>query len=428
MSNEVANQISVDQLRVGVYVYLDVGWMHHPFNFNNFKIRTEEQLATIQGLGLGLVRWDPARSDIKPLAKSEISGAAAVPQVPTQESEAAKAELARLMAVKEERIRKQAEHRQKIEKVERAFANAAAVIKGVNKSIYAQPQQAMADTAQLIAGMVDELLGAPDLAIQVMADKPGNEDVYLHSLNVSVLAMVLGKEMNMPAELIKLVGSASIFHDIGLNDVPDRILHATGPLTKAEREFRELHTQYGFDLARKIGLPVSVANIVAQHHELYDGSGYPKRLKGDAIDPLARLVCVINAYDNLCNPVQVANAMTPHMALSSMFAQQRSQFDVRFLQAFIKFMGVYPPGTLVGLSNDAIGLVVRVNSKRPLRPTVIVYDAGVPKSEAMMLDLDEEPDINITKAYKPSQLPQSVYEYLAPRKRVNYYFDAGAGA
>ena len=120
----------------------------------------------------------------------------------------------------------------------------------------------------------------------------------------------------------------------------------------------------------------------------------------------------------------LAKAMTPHEALSLMFAQRRAKFDTRALQVMIRCLGVYPPGTVVKLSNDAIALVSSVNPAKPLRPWVTVYDASIPKDEAIMLDLEEEPDINIAKALRPIQLPAEVYEYLSPRKRVTYYFDA----
>ena len=172
--------------------------------------------------------------------------------------------------------------------------------------------------------------------------------------------------------------------------------------------------------------PSSLASIIAQHHELADGSGYPKGLKGEQIDPLARIVSLVNYYDNLCNPADLAKAMTPHEALSLMFAQRRAKFDARALQVMIRCLGVYPPGSVVRLSNDALALVSSVNPQRPLRPWVTVFDPQVPRDEAIMLDLDEEPDINITKALRPIQLPPEVYEYLSPRKRVTYYFDADA--
>jgi HD-GYP domain-containing protein (c-di-GMP phosphodiesterase class II) len=230
--------------------------------------------------------------------------------------------------------------------------------------------------------------------------------------------------LKLPAELVRMVGMGALFHDIGLNEIPARLHGSPGTLTKAEREFRELHCQYGFDLGKKVGLPPAALNIIVQHHEHFDGSGYPKKLKGDAIDLLARLVAVVNAYDNLCNPANIAQALTPHEALSQIFAQQRNRFDPRLLQAFIRFMGVYPPGTVVGLSNEELGLVIKTSSARPLKPTLIMYDAAIPRHEAVILNLDEEPDINISRAIRPGQLPPAVFDYLSPRRRVSYYFDA----
>ena len=441
MAQDKEHSITVDQLQVGVYVYLDVGWMQHPFSFNNFKIRDEAQLKTIRELGLKLVRWDPARSDLKPLAKGAGSAVAppeqAAPVAAVQDAaqdaahaaehstEHAAAQAA-MMADKRARIQALTEHREKIAMVEQAFTSAASVVRSIGKTIYSQPAKTIAEAGQLVGDMVDALLVAPDLAIQVMAEKPGAEDVYFHSLNVSVLAMIVARELNLPADVVKLVGIGSLFHDIGLNEVPAKILNNPGTLSKPERDFREMHCQYGLDIGKKAGLAQTALNIIYQHHEHFDGSGYPRKLKGEAIDPLARLVALVNAYDNLCNPVNIAQALTPHEALSLMFSKHRALFDPKLLQVFIRFMGVYPPGTVVGLSNEALGLVIKVNAARALKPTVIVYDADIPKSEALILDLGNEPDINISRAIRPALLPPAVFDYLSPRRRVSYYFDAGA--
>jgi putative nucleotidyltransferase with HDIG domain len=436
MRQAAENVISVNQLQVGVYVYLDVGWMQHPFSFNNFKIRDEAQLKTIRELGLQRVRWDPARSDLKPLAKGAVpavapteQGAPVAAEVTAATGAAHEAEheaaQAAMMADKRARIQALTEHREKIAKVEQAFTNAANVARGIGKTIYSQPAKTVAEAGQLVGDMVEALLLAPDLAIQVMAEKPGAEDVYFHALNVSVLAMIIARELNLPADVVKLLGIGALFHDIGLNEVPAKILNNPGTLTKPERDFREMHCQYGLDIGKKAGLAQTALNIIYQHHEHFDGSGYPHKLKGEAIDPLARLVALVNAYDNLCNPMNITQALTPHEALSLMFSKHRALFDPKLLQVFIRFMGVYPPGTVVGLSNEALGLVIKVNATRALKPTVIVYDADIPKSEALILDLGDEPDINISRAIRPAQLPPAVFDYLSPRRRISYYFDAG---
>ena len=109
-----------------------------------------------------------------------------------------------------------------------------------------------------------------------------------------------------------------------------------------------------------------------------------------------------------------------------MFARLRNKFDPKLLQVFIHCLGVYPPGPIVQLSNGVIGAVTTVNTARPTRPIILTYDADLPKEEAILLDMDSQADLNISKAIRPAQVPREVYNYLSPRKRVSYYFDAAA--
>jgi len=169
-----------------------------------------------------------------------------------------------------------------------------------------------------------------------------------------------------------------------------------------------------------------VLAIIREHHELFDGTGYPGKLKAEAIGLLSRIVVIANYYDELCNPLTVADALTPHEALSLMFAKLRGKFDAKLLQVFIRCLGVYPPGTIVQLSNGVLGMVATVNTARPMKPMLVVYDANVPKEEAIMLDMEHETEVNIAKAIRPAQVPREVYGYLSPRKRVSYYFDAAS--
>jgi HD-GYP domain-containing protein (c-di-GMP phosphodiesterase class II) len=212
-------------------------------------------------------------------------------------------------------------------------------------------------------------------------------------------------------------------HDIGRKELPDKILKKPEALTQAERNFYEMHCQYGVDMGQRLRLAPAALAIIREHHELFDGMGYPAKLKGESINLLSRIVSIANYYDELCNPPALIDAQTPHEALSLMFAKLRSRFDPKLLQVFIRCLGVYPPGTIVQLSNGAIGMVATVNTARPMKPTVMVYDADVPKNEAILLDMDRETEFNIAKAIRPAQVPREVYNYLSPRKRVSYYFN-----
>jgi hypothetical protein len=117
-------------------------------------------------------------------------------------------------------------------------------------------------------------------------------------------------------------------------------------------------------------------------------------------------------------------ALTPHEALSLLFAQAREQFDASMLNSFIRMMGVYPAGSVVQLTDDRHALVMSVNSTRPLKPNVLVHDAQRPREEALVLNLMSTPDIGIRRSLKPAQLPADALAYLAPRPRVAYFFEA----
>ena len=261
-----------------------------------------------------------------------------------------------------------------------------------------------------------------------MDDRIGGEELYFHSLNVTTLSLMMARDLRLPADVIQHLGMGALFHDIGRREIPNKILMKTEPLTQAERNYYELHCQYGIELGQRLKFSPPVLAVILKHHELFDGSGYPRHLKGEAINALARIVAVANYYDELCNPLNVADALTPHEALSLMFARLRAKFDAKILQVFVRCLGVYPPGTVVQLSNGVIGMVATINTAKPMKPMkpmVVVYDAEIPKEEAILVDLESESDVNIAKAIHPAQLPREIYNYLSPRRQVSYYFDAG---
>ncbi len=415
------NLISVEQLQVGVYILLDVGWMNHPFNFSSFIIKNKKEIKTIKGLGLESVRWDPERSDIKPLPKPDVESQAASDS--DEDTTSVSSEVAKEIAEKQARIERLAVYRNKVAALEEAFLEASSIAQSVMKNIQSQPADAINEAEQLVHDMVASITSTPDVAVQVISGKPGGEDAYSHALNVSVLSVCLAREYNLKKEHLNMVGLGAILHDIGLCKIPEKILRNRGELTKAERMAREHHCYYGEEIGKEADLPEGVLNIIYQHHEHFDGTGYPQGLNGSEITKLAQLVAIVNRYDNLCNPINPENAMTPSEALAHMFSKESKLFSPSILQKFIRFMGVYPPGTVVGLSNDHIGMVIKVNPSNPLGSTLILYDEDVPKNEAIILDLNDEPNLNISKTIQPAQLSPSVFTYLSPLRRKSYYFD-----
>jgi putative nucleotidyltransferase with HDIG domain len=328
------------------------------------------------------------------------------------------------MEVKRQRQEMILQRREHVEQVEKAFLKATTVVKNMNKNIYARPKETLQEMGALVGDMVDAFLLSPEATLHVMSEKAGGEDVYFHSLNVTILAMMLSKELGFTPEIAREMSIGALLHDIGLTEIPDRVVRKpTAEATKAERNFRATHVELGMGTGRKAGLSALALSVVAQHHEFADGSGYPKGLKLEEISLPARLISLINFYDNLCNPADVSKALTPHEALSYMFAQCRTKFDPKVLQLLIRSLGVHPPGSVVQLSNESFAVVTSVNPKKPLKPWVLVYDESVPKDEAILVNLEEDTDVQIVKSIRPSLLSPKVAAYLNPRKRVTYFFD-----
>ena len=412
--------IDVSELRIGLYVYLDLRWFDHPFALSHFKIKTEDQIKTIRGLGLKRVRYSPDHSDPeRPKDSVPVTEQKVVAEVSPVIAQALAAKKAMI-----ERIRKQ---REAAARIENAFVVTATTIREVEKNVLTKPAETLKSANQLITQISDSILSAPELAIHVMGNMVGGEELYFHSLNVTMLTLMLARDLGVPQEAVSALGIGALFHDLGRSEIPSRILLKMEPLTLAEQHLYEQHCDYGVTLGKKLGFSPAVLAIIQQHHEMFDGSGYPQRLKGDSINLLARIVGLVNYYDGLCNPHNIANALMPHEALSLMFAKLRGKFDPRLLQLLIRRLGVYPPGTVVQLSNGAMAMVATVNTNHPMKPILIVYDESVPRDEAILIDLSVDSELNIAKAIKPALVPRHIYDYLSPRKRVSYYFDANHG-
>jgi putative nucleotidyltransferase with HDIG domain len=414
--------IDSDQLQVGLFITLDLKWMEHQFLTNSFKIKDEKQLEQVRKLGLRSLRYSPSRSDREPLPLNPAQPIPApAPAAPDPDEAAA-------LERKKARIERLNNLRQSVGQCEKQFIEAASALKSINQNLYSRPQECVKAATQLITKMAASILIDKDLAIHAMNDKVAGEEVYFHSLNVSVLAMMLAKEMDLGKAEIALIGMGALFHDIGKTRVPDKILRKLDPLTPAEANFLAEHPRYGEEIARTMKLPAPVIDIILHHHENMDGTGYPDHQDEKSISRLARIVAIANVFDNLCNHANPAKSMTPYEAVSIMFTKHRKQFDPAALSVFIHCMGVYPPGTVVRLCDDIWGMVVSVNVHQPLKPVVVIYDPEVPKEEAILLNLEEEPDFKITRTYRPIELPRDVFEYLSPRRRVTYFFnEANAG-
>jgi putative nucleotidyltransferase with HDIG domain len=414
--------LQLDELYVGAYVMLDGGWLSHPFPVNSFKITTEQQLATLRGLKVQRVRWAPERSDPRPGA----AAAALAGGSPAGGDAQAQAQAARVAAAAAHRTAWLAE-RESLKRCERRFGEATEGCKRVAQLAPTQPARAGELSLELTRALVGDLMSAGDVSVRLLTETSGDKS-SMHAVNVAVVALTMGRTLGMSdADLVDL-GQGALLHDLGKLELPDRVRHRDEAFSAAELNFYQEHVAHGVAHARRMGVTAGAQAVIAQHHEHADGSGFPARLGTDRTTLAARIVALIDRYDNLVNPPIPSKAITPHEALSLLFAQGKQgpgprRFDTSILGAFIKMMGVYPPGSVVQLTDDRYALVVSMNSTRPLKPRVLVHDPAVRRDDALILDLETVPRLGVRRSVKPAQLPREAQDDLAPRQRVAYFFE-----
>jgi len=414
--------IAVEDLRVGMFVMLDGGWLSHPFPLSSFRITTQEQLATLRGLGLQQVRWSPEKSE--PLDEAAAAAGVAAAGASGTANDAVSAaqrqaqEAAAAAALRKRSLQQQLEASQRCE---RQHAEAAKAWRESIELVTARPQQAAQQSEALTRALLDRMLTDDDIAIRLVAGS--GDRAASHALNVGVLSLLIGRTLGLPEPELMELGVGALMHDVGKLEVADRFRHAEDGFNANEVAAYRDHVAKGVAVGQRMGISAGALRVLAQHHEHADGSGFPLKLAGERITMASRVVSLINRYDNLCNPQSRTPQLTPHEAVSVLFAQGRNRFDPAVLNVFIRMMGVYPAGSLVQLTDDRFALVVGVNSSRPLKPRVLVHDTKVPRHEALLLDLETQANLGIRRSLPAAKLPPAVIEYLDPRPRVSYYFE-----
>lgn len=403
--------IAIDRLQPGIYISLDgIGWMEHPFLLNHFRITTQQQIGALRRMGLTEVQWDPARSTVQPLPAAAVAEA---------EPDFGAGALDALLSSKRDRVERVREQRETLARCARLYEQETKSIRQILGSVAARPNDAHSSAKTLTARLVEGLVNAKNVAVHLVNLKSSDTGIPGHSMNVMVISLLIGKAVGLSADELKELGLGAMLHDIGKEDVPSRVLRNPNR-TPAEEQFYRGHTGFGIKSVAGIrDLATSVRNVIACHHERWDGNGFPNRLTEAKIPKLARIVAIANRYDNLCNPVDPKDARTPAQAVAAMF-KDAGGLDPELLRAFVKALGIYPPGSFVTLDDGSIGLVMETNDRDLLRPLLMIYDAGVPRSEALLLDM-RDAEAKIEGTVNPQDLPRAVVEYLAPQGRIELY-------
>lgn len=233
-------------------------------------------------------------------------------------------------------------------------------------------------TQEVSEKLVEEVLQAPDAIMNLMDIKSFDDYTFTHNINVATICLLIGQALGLSREDMNDLGAGGMLHDVGKLKIPLSILNKDGKLT--DQEFAEMksHPTYGYEiLSKSKGISERARMIALQHHEKFQGGGYPKRLKGTEISLFARICAVADVYDALTTDRPYRVAMSPYEAMKILNSGIDNHFDPKILTAFIRKFSLYPAGSLVGLNDGSYALVLKNNPGSVIRPVIkIVKDSG----------------------------------------------------
>ncbi|MFQ5757766.1 MAG: HD-GYP domain-containing protein [Acidiferrobacterales bacterium] len=252
---------------------------------------------------------------------------------------------------------------------------------------------------ELATKVVDDMVASvgrnPDGLIVLSYLKDAEKYNALHSIRTCILALAFGRHMAFTKAQLRLIGLGTLLHDVGMVKVPTEILEKPAGLSEREFEQMESHVHHGVAILKASpGFPPEAIQLVEQHHERHDGSGYPARLTGEAIGMSGSIGAIVDVYDAITSQRIYRESVSAEDALKRMYEWRHKDFNAELVEEFIKCMGIFPIGSLVELNTGGIGVVITINRVRRLKPKVaLVLQANKePYHKKLIADLAEHRD------------------------------------
>jgi putative nucleotidyltransferase with HDIG domain len=254
--------------------------------------------------------------------------------------------------------------------------------------------------------------------------KQHDDYTFQHSMNVSIYAASLAAHLGMTEQEVERIANAGILHDVGKMLVPSEVLNKPGKLTDDEFVIMKNHVQFGYDFLKKQGLPDDMLRLAYEHHERFDGSGYPRGLKDGEISIEGKIGAVVDIYDAITSDRVYHKGMEPPSALKLMFKWADSHINKKVFEFFIMNIGIYPVGSLVLMSNNELGVIGRTNLNKPTEPVVLIFtNKKGDQLPIKAIDLAKS-NVDGKKILGPVNpehidIPDSIYEYIDNMNKIS---------
>lgn len=256
------------------------------------------------------------------------------------------------------------------------------------------------ETRRVVTKLVQEAVSNREVLATLLAVRQADNYIFNHSLNVCILAILVGHMLEFNPKQLIVLGEAALLHDVGMTVVPEEVRNKQGPLSEEEYFQIKKHPRLSVDLiGPMMAGEADLVKAILQHHEREDGSGYPEGLEDGEITFFAKILAVVDVYDAMTQARPYRSFHAPYQTVRSLLTQINHGLNQQVVQAFIAEMSLHPVGSVVRLNTDALGVVVRANRQAPLRPLLRMVrdEQGQPFAEEIFVDLGSDRNIFISE-------------------------------
>lgn len=360
-------KIPIAELKVGMYIHdVNCSWRMAPVYAFRHKVSDEKQIENIRELGVREVYIDTVLGN-------DLPGAPTEDEVRRQLEN----EMAQLAGRGEIAVHHRIASRDQVEEALGIHHSASRLIQGMMTDVRLGRQVEFDTVTEVLHTVTDSILGSFGTLTQLGQLKNSDDYTFQHSIGVCALLTAFGKVLELNRQTMLDIGIGALIHDIGKMRVPPEILNKPGRLTDMEFDEIKQHVAHGRDIVHEAPWVSSTAlQVLEHHHERYDGTGYPHRLKSSDISPVGQMAAIVDVYDALTAERVYHTAMRPADALRKLQEWSRFHFNADLVGHFIRSLGIYPVRTVVRLESGKVGVVIDQNPADLLRPVLwVVYDA-----------------------------------------------------